>query len=122
MSMSVPINEVHYSTLEAAEKVSEFLWPDFVVEHGMVLLARHAGSNPCPSGTLSDWESFINHTHVFDEFGSDSEAVHFRTALKDWFDILQSICTICALLAGAYWFIAQESLTPEIKLEHTVSV
>jgi hypothetical protein len=73
--MSVPINEVHYSTLKAADKVSEFLWPDFVVEHGMVLLARHAGSNPCPSGTLSDWESFINHTHVFDEFGSDSKAV-----------------------------------------------
>jgi hypothetical protein len=81
MSMSAPINEVHHSTLKSAERVSQFLWPDFVVEQGMVLLARHAGSNPCPSGTLSDWESSINHTHVFDEFGSDAEAVH-QTAVS----------------------------------------
>jgi hypothetical protein len=73
--MSAPKNYIQHSTLKSAEKVLQFLWPDFVVENGMVLLARHAGSNACPSGTLTDWESFINHTHVFDEFGSESEAV-----------------------------------------------
>lgn len=77
--MPAPRSEVRPSTLKAAEEVSQFLWPEFVLEHGMVLLARHAGSNPCPSGTLTDWESFINHTHVFDEFGSNSEAVHQTT-------------------------------------------
>jgi hypothetical protein len=77
--MSTPKNHVHQSTLRSAEKVLQFLWPEFMVENGMVLLARHAGSNPCPSGTLTDWESFINHTHVFDEFGSESGVVQQNT-------------------------------------------
>src|ERR1017187_2838898 len=87
MSMSTPKNDVHQSTLRSAEMVLQFLWPEFVVENGMVLLARHAGSNPCPSGTLTDWESFINHTHVFDEFSSESEAVRQSTVSHDEIEI-----------------------------------
>jgi hypothetical protein len=79
MNMFAPKDDVHESTLKSAEEVLQFFWPAFVVENGMVLLARHAGSNPCPSGTLTDWESFINHTHVFDEFGNESGAVHQTT-------------------------------------------
>ena len=82
MSMAASIDEDPPSTLVSAEKTARFLWPEFVVEHGLVLLARYAGSNPCSSGTLTDWESFINHTHVFDEFGSDSGAVHETTVSR----------------------------------------
>ena len=56
-------------------KALHFLWPDFVSEDGMVLLAKHSGSNASSSGTITDWECFINHTHVFDEIGDKSRAV-----------------------------------------------
>jgi hypothetical protein len=67
------------TTLQAAAKVVSFLWPDFVSEKEMVLLANHAGSNACSSGTTTDWECFINHTHIFDEFGDNSGAVRQTT-------------------------------------------
>jgi hypothetical protein len=63
------------TSIKSAEKALHFLWPEFALENGMVVLAKHAGSNSCPSGTLTDWETFINHTHVFDEFGGASQAV-----------------------------------------------
>ncbi len=58
-------------TVRAALTVSWLLWPDFVEEHGCVFLGRHSGSNPPPAGdTATGWESFVNHTHVFDEFAN----------------------------------------------------
>jgi hypothetical protein len=60
----------------SALQVSKFLWSDFVFEHGCYFLARASGSNPPPSEHGADlWESFINHTHVFDEFRNDTKAV-----------------------------------------------
>jgi hypothetical protein len=42
---------------------------EFVREHECVFLACHSGSNPPPpEDTATGWESFINHTHIFDEF------------------------------------------------------
>ncbi len=56
--------------------VSRILWPDFVQEHGCVFLGWHAGSNPPPaSDTATGWESFVNHTHIFDEFQNDATTV-----------------------------------------------
>jgi hypothetical protein len=53
--------------------VSRILWPDFTEEHGCVLLGWHSGSNPPPpNDTATGWESFVNHTHVFDEFTNDA--------------------------------------------------
>jgi len=53
----------------AALEVSRVLWPEFVEEHGCVFLGWHTGSNPPPADdTATGWESFINHTHVLDEF------------------------------------------------------
>jgi len=57
----------------AALTVFRLLWPDFVEEHGCVFLGIHSGSNP-PSAddTATGWESFVNHTHIFDEFENDA--------------------------------------------------
>lgn len=55
--------------------VSRILWPDFVEEHGCVFLGWHSGSNPPPANdTATGWESFVNHTHVFDEFANEAGA------------------------------------------------
>jgi len=59
--------------MQSALKVSRFLWPEFVLEHGCVFLARESGSNPPPSNdTATGWESFVNHVHVLDEFRNDA--------------------------------------------------
>jgi hypothetical protein len=59
--------------VQSAVRVSRFLWPDFVQEHGCVFLAQHSGSNPPPANdTTTGWESFVNHTHVFDEFQNNA--------------------------------------------------
>lgn len=59
------------TTVRAALIASRILWPDFVEEHGCVFLAWHASSNPPPaSDTATGWESFVNHTHIFDEFAN----------------------------------------------------
>jgi hypothetical protein len=44
-----------------------------------------------------------------------------REYLKDWIAILQSILTILAILLGGAWFLYQETLKPELKLEHVVT-
>jgi hypothetical protein len=63
-------------TVIAAFTVSRLLWPDFVEEHGCVFLGRHSGSNPPPpDDTATGWESFVNHTHIFDEFANDASAL-----------------------------------------------
>jgi hypothetical protein len=59
----------------AALAVSRLLWPEFTEEHGCVFLSWHSGSNPPPANdTATGWESFVNHTHVFDEFANDASA------------------------------------------------
>jgi hypothetical protein len=64
------------ANVSAALKVSQILWPDFVEEHGCVFLGRHSGSNPPPaSDTATGWESFINHTHILDEFDNSAEKI-----------------------------------------------
>jgi hypothetical protein len=63
-------------SVSVALKVSEVLWPDFVQEHGCVFLGRHSGSNPPPaSDTATGWESFVNHTHILDEFTNCAEKI-----------------------------------------------
>jgi hypothetical protein len=60
-------------SVKAALTVSRILWPDFVEEHGCVFLGWHSGSNPPPDNdTATGWESFVNHTHIFDEFANDA--------------------------------------------------
>src|ERR1700722_14773040 len=60
-------------SVTTALSVARILWPDFVEEHGCVFLGWHSGSNPPPSNdTATGWESFVNHTHIFDEFANDA--------------------------------------------------
>lgn len=60
--------------LRAALAVSRILWPDFIEENGCVLLGWHEGSNPPPANdTATGWESFVNHTHILDEFANADE-------------------------------------------------
>ena len=44
-----------------------------------------------------------------------------RENVKDWASSVQSILTILAILLGGAWFLYQESLKPELKLEQTVT-
>jgi hypothetical protein len=41
--------------------------------------------------------------------------------VKSWLDILQSLVTIAAILAGGIWFMLQRSTKPEVKIEHMVT-
>jgi hypothetical protein len=67
--------EEQSATVSAALSVSRILWPDFIEEHGCVLLAWHSGSAPPPANdNATGWESFVNHTHIFDEFANDASA------------------------------------------------
>ncbi len=71
-------------TVGAALAVSRLLWPDFIEEHGCVFLGIHSGSNPPPAGdTATGWESFINHTHIFDEFANDASTVVSEEVVSD---------------------------------------
>jgi hypothetical protein len=61
------------TSVAEALKVSRILWPEFVEEHGCVFLGWHKGSNPPPANdTATGWESFVNHTHIFDEFTNNA--------------------------------------------------
>jgi hypothetical protein len=63
------MNRQRRLTIKSALQLSAFVWPNFVYEHGCVFLSQHTGSNPPPpDDTATGWESFINHTHIFDEF------------------------------------------------------
>ena len=54
--------------------MSKILWPDFVEEHGCIFLGWHSGLNPPPANdTATGWESFVNHTHILDEFANVAE-------------------------------------------------
>jgi hypothetical protein len=45
----------------------------------------------------------------------------FRSKVKEWLDIVQSVSTIGAILAAGWWFLAQRNLKPQIKLEQTIT-
>jgi hypothetical protein len=67
-------------TVSAALTASRILWPDFVEEHGCVLLSWHAGSNPPPANdTATGWEAFVRHTHILDEFANADEVSTFNS-------------------------------------------
>ena len=51
-----------------ASELRQVFWPDFIEESGCVFAAFHGGEGPAGSGTKTDWECFVNHTHVMDEF------------------------------------------------------
>jgi hypothetical protein len=70
------ISERESPTVAAALRTSQILWPDFIEEHGCVFLGWHSGSNPPPAGEdATGWESFVNHTHVLDEFANAAEKI-----------------------------------------------
>jgi hypothetical protein len=81
--LKMPSDELQIE-VRSALAVSRILWPEFVEEHGCVLLSWHAGSNPPPaSDTATSWESFVNHTHVFDEFANNATTAGSEGALYD---------------------------------------
>jgi hypothetical protein len=63
-------------TVKAGLTVSRLIWPDFVEEHGCVFPGTHSGSNPSPANeAATGWESFVNHTHIFDEFAKHASTI-----------------------------------------------
>lgn len=56
------------------------------------------------------------------ESGNDvGDGVAKRASFKDLLSTMQSLITIVAILAGGYWFVAQRSLKPQVKLEQTIT-
>jgi hypothetical protein len=56
-------------SIKAAEWLRERLWPDFVALDGCVYVKFQVAASPNkPDGSLTEWELFVNHTHIFDEF------------------------------------------------------
>lgn len=49
------------------------------------------------------------------------DAAAKRTSFKDLVGTVQSLITIVAILAGGYWFLAQRSLKPQVKMEQIIS-
>ena len=69
--------EDQFIPLHNAVDTANFLWPEFVRVHGCFFRAIHSGSNaPPPSDTATDWESFVNHTHILDEFSTGPVKAH----------------------------------------------
>ena len=49
-----------------------------------MFLGWHAGSNPPPADdSATGWESFVNHTHVFDEFANSASRLVSEEVLYD---------------------------------------
>jgi hypothetical protein len=44
-----------------------------------------------------------------------------KARIKAWADVLQSVVTIAAIVAGGIWFIMQRSTKPQVKIEHNVT-
>ena len=64
------------ATVVAACEVARIIWPEFIEEHECVFLGWHKGSNPPPKNdTATGWESFVNHTHILDEFANNAEKI-----------------------------------------------
>lgn len=60
-------------SIKSVEWLRRRLWPDFVLRDGCVYAEFHVGDSPNkPHGTLTEWELFVNHTHIFDEFRSEA--------------------------------------------------
>ncbi len=59
-------------SIETVDWVRTRLWPDFVERDGCVFVAFQVDESTTgpDSGTRTDWELFVNHTHMFDEFQS----------------------------------------------------
>jgi hypothetical protein len=71
-------------TVTAALSVARILSPDFIQEHGCVFLGWHSGSNPPPTNdTATGWESFVNHTHIFDEFANGASTLVCQEVVYD---------------------------------------
>jgi hypothetical protein len=59
-----------------ATELLEVFWPNFVEENGHVYAAFQRGMDSAEThGSKTEWECFVNHTHVMDEF---SNAATFR--------------------------------------------
>jgi hypothetical protein len=52
---------------------------------------------------------------------STEKKVSIRDHLKDWSAIVQSALTIFAILLGGGWFLYQQTLKPQLKLEHIIT-
>lgn len=59
------------ASIQTATNAAQILWPDFIEVNDCVFLAFLVGENPSelPQGK-TETECFINHMHLFDEFGN----------------------------------------------------
>ncbi|MEQ1632937.1 MAG: hypothetical protein ABL997_11230 [Planctomycetota bacterium] len=55
-------------SVSKALEVARFLWPEFVVREGAVLIEHCGGSEVGGSSSLTEAEILINHCHVLDYF------------------------------------------------------
>lgn len=74
------------ASIRTATSVAQILWPDFIEVNDCVFLALFAGESPSelPAGK-TETECFINHMHLFDEFGNEATTenrTHYSEVLE----------------------------------------
>ena len=74
-----------------ARGLLQILWPDFIQESGCVFAGFHGDSTAPPNnGSRTEWECFVNHTHVLDEFANDATFEH-RESVSENLDAIEEI-------------------------------
>jgi hypothetical protein len=74
-----------------ANVLLQSFWPDFIQENGCVFAAIHGGTSPVGSNeSKTEWECFINHTHVMDEFQNDA-TFQDRESVSENLDAIEEI-------------------------------
>ena len=77
------------ASIRTATNVAQILWPDFIEVNDCVFLDFFDGENPgeLPQGK-TETECFINHMHLFDEFGNKA-ATENRTHNSEVVDVVE---------------------------------
>jgi hypothetical protein len=74
-----------------ATQLLEVFWPEFIQDNGCVFAAFHGdASSPKTRDGRTEWECFINHTHVMDEFSNAATFQH-RETISDELDEIEEI-------------------------------
>jgi hypothetical protein len=77
-------------SVRTARSLAQLFWPDFVERNGCIFAGFQCGNGEREEipGGKTEWECFINHTHVLDEF-RNSATLEAREHLSDQLDMTE---------------------------------
>jgi hypothetical protein len=78
-------------SVTTASELLQVLWPDFVEVNGCIFVAfQWTGGYSGMGDPKTETESFINHTHIFDEF-LNKATLEYREPVSDELDLTEEI-------------------------------